>query len=707
MAVKKLNAYFVDSNSEYEKILQDLQHGLKREVSEEVVALVQMKTDEAMEQVWQMLRSRYDDLKKLEDSMPDKPTKEDQNHYLKEFFRLTDPGRVSEDLKKALKFDFIEGDYRKFIDKMKTQEHGEIFKRYLYPISFFNGLREAILHDIGELTSSLKIYTETMGKHAILLNDINKGKREKAFIKGGASLLGMLVGIPFAGAGVGALLGGDDGRKINDSLNKVFNNWNIYIDQFNKFLKILEGNYRLAMMTIYGGTILRVNDHFKALHFTFNEMALLSGHYSLTLTDTERKETEEWFLETIEGIKALIKRKGWKEAVMVSKELFSTMRKRPITARTELYDGKSAIYLAHLYYYIAFQEALLEEYKNGHIQSFYSTVLKLYKELPLLLQEKDIDDDFSSTAELLFRFVKLALKNDKSQDLIVIIDYLKRIDRRFETEGPFIGEVPKTIKEFTKEFGSFIVVDQFIHDYLSIEEIPSENPEPEVHLSRKSLKVLRKIDAEIGMDDEFSSYLKKEYIKTTLMPWRGLSSFKWLGKNKKGIALLLLSILLLFTGIKYSEVINWSKEIITKQNWYNKSVDIDKPDGIPTYEFDMFYRPDLNSAKAYTTQFKAIDAFFQFAGQKDLESLDKLFPANMETEYKRFIIDPIKYSLVDWNKVEYEVIGVSQGVSYGVNCTFPSLDETISMEFVIAKRGSNQFVITSVNYISSIWEAVE
>ncbi|MGF2614538.1 SH3 domain-containing protein [Rossellomorea vietnamensis] len=553
MAERKLESYFINANYEYHQMVQDLQQCLNPEVSSEVIALVQKMTDEAMTGVWDRLQQRYEQLRELEDSFPEKPEKEDQSNYLKEFFRLTDPGMVAADLKQALNFDSLEEEYREFIGSMSTQEYGEIFKRYTYPAHFFNGLKAAVLHHIDQLTSALKTYAEIIGQHAILLDSIHQGNKDKAFIKGGASLLGMLIGIPFAGAGVGALMGGNDETRINGSLNKVFGNWNTYVDHFNEFLGSLEENYQLAMMTIYGGTILRVNDQLEALHFTFEEMALLSCNYSLTLTKKERKDTREWVEETTAGITELIKRKSWREAIKVSKELIQIISQRPITARTELYDGKSAMYIANLFYYSSFQEALLEEYRNGHVDSFYHTVQKLYKELPLLVKDKDLETDYSPSGELVFRFVKEALKRGNQEDLRVFLEYLQRISERFDNRKGYIGEFTDTASDFSKEYKTYLALEKFLSDVFSI-ELDIHNDDPEIHLSRSSLKELRKIDKEIGDEDELTRYLKKQYLKSFLIPRKKIS-FNWLASNKKKVISAAILALLLIFGMKYADPI--------------------------------------------------------------------------------------------------------------------------------------------------------
>jgi pterin-4a-carbinolamine dehydratase len=604
MGQSQLNNFFVNPDLEYQNIRVDLQKRLKKSVYEEIIAFVQIKTNETMEQVWIRLRNRYDELNNLEESMPEEPTKEDQEHYLQEFFRLTDPSKISRDLQFALKLNNFENEFHDFIKKMSTQEHGEIFKRYVYPSHFFNSLRQAILHNIHMLIESLKTYTDAIGKHAILIDSINKGKKDKAFIKGGASLLGLLVGVPFAGAGVGALMGGNDESKVNNSLNKLFDSWNSYINRFNQYLKSLEDNYRLAMMMLYGGTLLRVNDQLNVYNFTFNQIALLSGQYSLTITPKEKKDTERWIRQTTDGIGKLIKQKRWKEAIKVSNKLFQIVKQRPITARAELYEGKSTLYIAHLYYYLAFQESLLEEYKNGHLDSFYDTSKKLYKELPLLIQDKDIREGFSNVGHLLFRFIKEALKRGEVDDLLVIHDYLEHVDNRMEKEGVYLGEHTNSNKEIMKEYKSLMIVESFLHNIFG-SRIASTNANSklEINLNTKQIKELIEIDAEIASPDQFTQFLKSQYKKSIWVPWRN-ASFSWITKHKKKVASTVIGAALFSCVFTYGgDLYNLSKNQLSNLNWLDKTEETTTTVThmkITTEYGNVRSNPNLNSKIIYT-----------------------------------------------------------------------------------------------------------
>lgn len=558
---KTLETFFLNSTDEYHYIESDLNKRLLPDVREEIIAYVQVKTDEAMDKVWGRLKKRYVAVSELDDTMPKKPTAEDRSRYLKEFFKLTNPEAVSKDLQEALKFDKMEVEYNEFINQMKFQEYGELFARYLYPSNFFNSLKRSILIHVDKLVASLKRFTDAIAEHAWTLDDIQKENKENAFIRGGASVLGMLVGIPFAGAGIGALMGNSSKERVQNSLQHVFDGWNKYIDDFNWFYKTLETNYRLAMMTIYGGTLLRVNDQLGTFNYTFESMALLSCNYSVTLTEKERRDTEKWLDESSGHIKQLLNRRYWQEALKVSIQLFNIIKERPVLARAELSNNTSPIYIASKYHYLSFQEALLEEYKNGHSKEFFATTHKLYEELPLLIQDKDIDPEFSKQGELLFRFIKQALKEANTEALKVIPSYLTRVSKRWETEGYYAGEYNDSVRELLEQSKAFFLAEMFLENVLDItDDQNGDESGQSLHLTVKQLKELKKVDASIGQPDKLTKYIQSQYIKSFLFPWRNIS-FDWMAKYRKKTILLILVTLLVYGGFAFGpKVYDFSKE---------------------------------------------------------------------------------------------------------------------------------------------------
>lgn len=504
MRTKKLEDYFINANEEYSKIEKDVRKHLNQSVSEEVITFVDALTDEAINRIWDRLSTRYEALNKLDETFPEKPKEEDRTRYLSEYFRLTNPRDVSKDFIDALNLNFMEEEYRKRLERLSDGEYGEIFNRYMYTSSFFNGLTVSILQSIKDLTNALNSFARELVRHSKRMETIRQKGKEKAWIKGGASLLGLMIGIPFAGAGVGALMGSDK-DSVNQSLNQVFNGWGSYVNRFQAFFGSLEENIRLAMVTLYGGTVLRANEQLSGLHFELEWLSIEKGLYDLTLTEEEREETSAWMNETTSGIQALLDKKNWMGAITASKELLTIISRRPVTARTILLDGRSALYAAHLSYFDSYKEALLTEYRNGHIDQFYYTTQALFKELPLLIQDADLQG--SSQAQLIWRYAKEAVRKGNTKDLTIVLEYLTRVFNRIESEGYYEGEVPESGEERSKTLGPYTILDRFVKKSLG----PGSSPlgRESLPLSRSALKELKKIDAEVGSKDELSRFLTK------------------------------------------------------------------------------------------------------------------------------------------------------------------------------------------------------
>ncbi|MFP7492480.1 SH3 domain-containing protein [Terribacillus saccharophilus] len=544
---KYLADYFQQPHQEYHAILNDLENTFDNRVASEIFNFTQAKTESAMTNVWRLLRNRYEELSSLEEGMPEEPSEEDISFYVNEFFRLTNPKGISRDLKAAFQFDEIEEDYKNFIKQMVSQEYGQIFNRYLYPSVFFTQLKAAITQKIDKIIKPLTTYTETLGEHATLLGKIKEDQRSKGFVRGGAAMLGILVGIPFVGAGVGALLKANDEQAIQTSMQSVFDDWNLYQEELMSFLEELEEQYRLAMITLYGGTLLRVSSQFEILKFTFCDLSMAEGKYWLVLNEQEAKETAEWVKNTATGIEKLISQKRWKEAIVISEKLYHTIKKRTATSRTVLYDNKSALSIAHHYYYLSYQEALIQEFENGHIDSFYDTCKKLLMEINLTIKESDFSTTFHKPSALIIRFIKTAIKRNDYDDLRLLIDYMEKLMNRYQNGEVFIGEATASEEVFVDELKSILIAANFMEDtlHMNLGELGADDEGEVLHVTRKQLKSLIDMDENAGSPDIFTNYLRKQYKKSWFIPILKLSPFSWLKRYRKRVFLSLSLILIL------------------------------------------------------------------------------------------------------------------------------------------------------------------
>ncbi|KAB8139473.1 SH3 domain-containing protein [Gracilibacillus oryzae] len=554
MAVKIEN-YFKDAAFEYEQIENDIRSKMPQGLSDEILAFVQVKTNEAMQNIWNIFQSRNNQLQQAQDSIPEEYTSQDVQAYYQSFFRITNPSYIAADIKRVLAFKELEQDYYDFINTMANGEYGELFHRYQYPSSFFDGMRRGITLDIQKLAESLKEYTDSIGQHAIVVDSVKSDQAGKSLIKGGASLLGLMIGVPFAGAGVGALMGDNSEERINKSIQKVFKSWDLFNARIHTFINELEIQYKFAMIAIYGSTLLQVHHQFKNLNVQFDELQLMKPAYSLTLTNTEKEKTREWIVKTTNGIQNLLKLKKYRQAIQVAAKFFTIVKNNPVMARTVINDQQSSMFIAHLFYYTAYQEALLEEYRNGHLDSFYQTSNYLFQEMFILIGEQDMQKiGFSSPSKLIIRMIKESVRRNQIGDLVIFHDHMGRVIDRIEKQHFYEGE--NTSNNLTKDMRGLYAARLFLMDHLH-PSVKQENP-----LSKRDWKALIINDKELNQPDAFTTFLKKKYWLAAVWPW-GNAPFTWIGAHKKALSGVVISIGLL-TGAYFNseEIYQFAKDKI-------------------------------------------------------------------------------------------------------------------------------------------------
>ncbi|WP_087974186.1 SH3 domain-containing protein [Oceanobacillus rekensis] len=556
----KIEQFFRDTQLEIDHMKKDLQANLQPNVTEELLLFAKHQTGLMMDSVWQNIGWRYNQLQDLDAYFPENPSAEQQQEYRKNFFRLTDPGSISNDLKKALKLDDFELEYWHFINTMEQKEYGAIFKRYEYPEDFFAAIKKGIFNHIEALVGALQRYAEALGKHALILKEMKASQGEKAIIKGSATALGLLVGLPFVGAGVGALLGGNDRSKIADSLGTISKDWNTYEQQLHQFLNRLEEHLELAILAVYGGTILRVNEQLKTLNLQIQNLAMDDYGYILELTPDERLNIYEWVREATAGIQSLIKQGRFQEAIQVANKFHAAVKKHPVVGRDRIEGKLSTLYIAHQHTFMAYEEALLTEYRNGHMDSFYQMAKQLLGELYLLVNNKHL---YTVQEELLFRFLKEALKRKQHEDIKLTTEYTKRVEERMEKYQLYAGELterstPEELAlQFNDDYKGYIAIEQFMEEVLGMDVGESEGDNP--ILTRKQWKQLIEIDASIGQVDAFTVFLRKKLWK-----YAG----RKFNKHKRKIAATAAAIMIGVTGLQYGDdVYSYGSNKLASVEW--------------------------------------------------------------------------------------------------------------------------------------------
>lgn len=527
---------FEDPNRQYDQLKGQLYKNLSKDVAEEIEAFVQIKTTEKFDSLWKILNRRFERLNELYESDSENDSKEEQNKKIKRFFDLTNPKYVTDELKVIIEFDEIEKDFKAVIDTLAKGEHGKLFLRYKFDSNLFGFLKHGLLVELKNLASKLEVYTEQIGQHVILLQEINDSKKTKGAIKGGLTALSLIVGVPFLGTAAGKLMGANDEAKQTDSLKKVFGKWDDYTDQLRVFLEDLEYRYRHILMTLYGGTLLRVNEQFRSFHLELEWLNLKTNDYGLCLTEEEIKRVKNWVNETTSGMDELLATNKVKEALHVSNRFFHFVSDNPIMSRTVVQREKSVMYLANLYKYAALTKKVEElDAEKGN-----ELIVEIYRQLPLFVHDADLESiKITTQTKMLSKLIHRCLEDKNEDQLVIFLEYFQRMVKRGERENIYIGEDGRKADE---SFVIFYLLSVFVEEVLK-KESPTSGFFKDYFVKYKYVRKLRKYYVENCGIDKFSKMLgQAQFISGTMTLFSPIIK-PFVRYTKRSIAIMLLIVL--------------------------------------------------------------------------------------------------------------------------------------------------------------------
>ncbi|MFC0475571.1 SH3 domain-containing protein [Robertmurraya beringensis] len=446
---------FQNPTQQIEEIKTKLYRTLPIGVAEEIEALVQIRTDEKFNRIWNLVSKRYNRLNELYESYSDKDSKEERNQKIKRFFELTKPREVVDELKSIVEFEEMETEFRRVLTDLSKGEHGELFQRYQFDRQVFGYLKYGLLSEVKEVTAKLESFTEQNAKHVLLLQEIMESKKTKGFVKGGFTALSILVGVPFLGTAAGKIMGANDESKISDSLQTVFQSWDDYTDQLRSFLQDLEERYKHILMTLYGGTFLRVNEQLKPFQLQIESVNLETNTYMLSVTEREAERVREWVKETTKGLDQLLKNRSIDQSIDVSNRFYHYVNEHPIMSRTVVSEDQSVLYIAHLYKFAALSQKAIKIADSNEREGL-EFITEIYRQLPLMVHDIDVERIGGVTpTNLLMKYMYLCIKHhvDK-QYLPVVFDYLLKIGKREEEGRLYPGEANLKIIESSVIFAT-------------------------------------------------------------------------------------------------------------------------------------------------------------------------------------------------------------------------------------------------------------
>ncbi len=449
---------------------------------------------------------------RLEERLADlskNPTEQEQSDARHDVMAIFNPIHISSQIQKIVSNKKVYDKYIHFIELVENDSYYNLYQQNSFSEEAVMKFNEFAFVNMEKVIHQLDVYIEDMQRHKDLVKQVQDDQSGRGFLKMGASLLGMGVGIPFLGAGLGLLLGSGDKEKIEKSLDIVFDHVD-YVSTalFESVEKVGESLY-LLFLTLFSGTFLAVN---KSLLTKNARITHISSSHDISygLVPAEIIIFEKWFSTSLIGIEKLAQKKCWQDAIIAIKKMQELINQTPFHAQHIISDKKSALYIAHVHYFALYQEALLYEYRAGHTESYIKNGEKFFSTLILFPLEKDMPSYASSITEFVFQFIKAHLKN--TGELLPWFRYKAGyIEERRRVSHTLSGEMGVGSSDYAKNIQSFLIGDQFYLNYNNLTPIPQGNPLAAYmkYLKISDIEKLIEIDNALEEPDALTLFLEK------------------------------------------------------------------------------------------------------------------------------------------------------------------------------------------------------
>lgn len=455
-----------------------------------------------------ILVDRFIEINKVAEKLPSQPSKKQYDKFVQHILSLAEPSEIAGEMELVVNNDDIYDYYRDFLKRSDQDAFHQLYMKCSFPKNTVLLLNQLAMVQIKESIDQLNNYIKSLQSHNKLIKQIQEKRKDDSILKTGASIIGLGLGIPFLGMGLGALLSSGDKQKIQQSLGNIFNNIDFLEESLYKTVDKLGESIYLLFLTLIGGTFISVNNALKTQNIYIEKMTE-ENVVIYSLTPEEKKKFENWFQVSITGITALVKEKQWHEAIRIVKEMHQIIADKPIHSYHEILPGKSALYIAHVYYYAVYQEALLAEYRAGHIESFLKQSQAFLDTLILYPLEKDFPAFAANPSVFLFLYVKQSMSHRPNQ-LYWSEKASEYISKRHENIV-LMGEYGENPKDYAKNMTHFFIVAQFYDEINKTGFIKSERKYVELMyqaMTDEKINQLIAIDQLFNHPDQFSDFLQ-------------------------------------------------------------------------------------------------------------------------------------------------------------------------------------------------------
>jgi len=530
--------------------IQRLERDLKKEFGTELLFYIKKMANDMTadyhDECAGVLLGRFVEMNKRLKNLPKKPSKEQRDEMMQELLHLAEPAKISGEIQQVINNTDVYEHYQTFITMLEKDIYYELYQKYAFTKEAVVKLNQSAFVHMQSAMEQLNSYIESLRQHNFLVQEIQENQSTNQVLKVGASILGMGVGIPLLGAGLGKLLSSGNKEKIQDSIGNIFNHIEILEDALYTAVKKLGDSIYLLFLILVGGTFISVNKALYSEHGRIKEMTSEQAIVYVLLND-EAYRFEKWYDTSIVGIARLAQQARWQEAIVVVKRMHEQVAAMPIHARHCIRPNQSALYLTHVHYYAVYQESLLAEYRSGHVDSFLTNGEKFLNTIILFPLAKDFPAFASPPAQFIFLYIKHYMEKHNGR-LSWMENAEKYIKERHNSPYLLNGEYGNNPADYAENTTAFYVADNF---YVTHENIKYSNRikkrEEQQYLSlisEEDINKLVEIDAAIKHPDALTDYLGTLYGRHKKAKRAPLIKWAW----RLGIVAVLLIIMLTFSN---------------------------------------------------------------------------------------------------------------------------------------------------------------
>lgn len=419
---------------------EEIRNNCTEQVAKEVLLFVQTEVEQKISGIREKLERSFT-LDKMYEKLNNVKNQDEYKKCLKEFLSLTNPSDILRKLDYTFNFHEIKKKHINFMMNMSKSNYGAVFKRYKLDSKTYDFLQVLVMEGFSIVEDRLKAHIVECKPLSLILKEMNDIAHKNAFIKIGARVVGFtLAGTlgSMAGRGIAHYFTNNtDDSDITDrlsrSLETIENTFNHFSEALFQYLDKLRQNYYTILLTLYGGTILKVSRDLNQFKMEISSLSILDKKVEITLTQKEQLRLLEWFNASVKTINQFFQSNEYDKALIASNKMYDfVVTNDPMVSKFKYTNGQSLRYVARTYKMAALCYKA-DELKQD-VNSFNSFMTKLFDKLPFTVSDNDLTQlGAPAFRTLLMKYVYQTLIHQF--DTRSLCSFTERMVQRYEGEN--------------------------------------------------------------------------------------------------------------------------------------------------------------------------------------------------------------------------------------------------------------------------------